>query len=70
MSVITSGLIFQEKYKFGEASINNLISHKEVEMEYFDEFDQPTPNVLNVVSNDETYLAPYFFERQTDIFEK
>ena len=47
-----------------------MISHKELEMEYFDEFDQPNPNVLNVVSNDETYLAPYFFERQTDIFEK
>ena len=38
-----------------------MISHKELEMEYFDEFDQPDPNVLNVVSNAETLLAPYFF---------
>jgi len=53
--------IFQEKYKSEEVRIKDLISHKELEMEYFDEFDQPDPNVLNVVSNAETLLAPYFF---------
>lgn len=44
-------------------------SYKELEMEYFDEFDQPSPNVLNVVSNaQQTFLAPYFSASHSDIF--